>query len=80
MNGKQAIQRLKNMVERCQYSTMRNIGYVAIQCENGSMVTMENANTVWKWWVTESQQPKLMEITHKSKSAKQTKGETINYV
>lgn len=73
MSGKQAIQRIKDMVERCKYSTMKKVSYVALQCENGVSVKMENCNTIWKWWVTENQQPKLQQIKHKKKPCERRK-------
>lgn len=68
MTAKEAIQRLKDMVTKCAYSTMKRVMYVALELENGFAIKMENSDTVWQWLVIEDRQPKLLEVKHKNKN------------
>lgn len=65
MTGVKAIERMKDRIARCNYSTMRGVKYIALELEEGVLVTIENKDTIWKWWVVDKKQPALKEIKHK---------------
>jgi hypothetical protein len=69
MDGKKAIERIKKMVSKCEYSTMRKVFYVALQCEGGATVKVENRDTIWRFFVNDKGTVKLLDIKHK-KTAK----------
>jgi hypothetical protein len=69
MTAQDAVSKIEAWVSRCKYSTMKHVKYVALACDIGYSVMVENSDTIWIWIVKENKPPLLKQLIHKNKKS-----------